>query len=106
MKKLYEVIYMYSSARNMSMFAVILGAFNILSAIVLAIVYLKEFRMGWTFEFAAMIYLLSGAAAMMLLAAGLRSATTDLTTNEDATQEQIRALKKKVEELEAKVKYQ
>lgn len=97
---------MYSNARNMSLFAVILGALNILTAIVLAVVYVKEFRMGWTFEFAATIYLLTGAVAMMLLASGLRSATTDLTTNEDTTQEQIRALKKKVEELEAKVKYQ
>ena len=97
---------MFSTARNMSLFAVILGAFHVLTAIVLAVVYLKEFRMGWTFEFAAMIYLLCGAAAMMLLASGLRSATTDLTANEDATQEQIRALKKRVEELENKVKYQ
>jgi uncharacterized protein YlxW (UPF0749 family) len=100
------VIAMYSNARNMSLFAVILGAFNILTAIVLAFVYLKDFKMGWTFEFAAMIYLLSGAVAMMLLSAGLRSATTDLSANEDSTQEQIRALKKRVEELENKVKYQ
>ena len=49
---------------------------------------------------------LPGEASVMLLASGLRSATTDLTANEDATQEQIRALKKRVEELEAKVKYQ
>ena len=97
---------MYSNARNMSLFAVILGALNILTAIVLAFVYLKDFKMGWTFEFAAMIYLLTSAAGLMLLASGLRSATTDLTTNEDATQNQIRALKKKVEELETKIKYQ
>lgn len=97
---------MYSNARNFSLFAVILGALNILTAIVLAFVYLKDFKMGWTFEFAGMIYLLTSAVGLMLLASGLRSATTDLNVNEDATQEQIRALKKRVEELEAKVKYQ
>lgn len=95
---------MYSSARNMSLFAAILSAFNVLTAIVLAVVYLKEFKLGWTFEFAGMIFLLSNALALALLSAGLRSATTDLNMNEDATQNQIRALKKKVDELEAKVK--
>ena len=97
---------MYSNAKISSMFAVILGAMNMLMAIALAVVFVDDFKMGFAFEFAAIIFLITNGIALLLLSAGLRSATTDLTVNEDATQEQIRALKKRVEELENKVKYQ
>ena len=105
-KILTEVIDMYSNAKISSLFAIILGAMNMLMAIALAIVFVDDFRMGFAFEFAATIFLITNGVALLLLGAGLRSATTDLTVNDDSTQEQIRALKKKVDELEAKVKYQ
>ena len=96
---------MYSNAKISSLFAVILGAMNMLMCIALAVVFVDDFRMGFAFEFAATIFLITNGIALVLLGSGLRSATTDLTVNEDATQEQIRALKKRVEELEAKTKY-
>ena len=105
-KILTEVIDMYSNAKISSLFAIILGAMNMLMAIALAIVFVDDFKMGFAFEFAATIFLITNGVALLLLGAGLRSATTDLTVNDDSTQEQIRALKKKVDELEAKVKYQ
>ena len=97
---------MYSTAKISSMFAVILGALNTLVSIALAVVFVDDFKMGFAFEFAATIFLLTNGVALLLLGSGLRSATTDLTVNDDGTQEQIRALKKRVEELENKVKYQ
>lgn len=97
---------MLSTAKISSMFAVILGALNTLMSIALAVVFVDDFRMGFAFEFAATIFLLTNGVALLLLGGGLRSATTDLSVNEDSTQEQIRALKKRVEELETKVKYQ
>ena len=97
---------MLSTAKISSMFAVILGAMNTLMAIALAVVFVDDFKMGFAFEFAATIFLLTNGVALLLLGSGLRSATTDLSVNEDSTQEQIRALKKRVEELETKVKYQ
>ena len=97
---------MLSTAKISSMFAVILGAMNTLMAIALAVVFVDDFKMGFAFEFAATIFLLTNGVSLLLLSGGLRSATTDLSVNEDSTQEQIRALKKRVEELETKVKYQ
>lgn len=97
---------MLSTAKISSMFAVILGAMNTLMAIALAVVFVDDFKMGFAFEFAATIFLLTNGVALLLLGSGMRSATTDLSVNEDSTQEQIRALKKRVEELENKVKYQ
>ena len=96
---------MYSSARNCSLFAVILGAMNMLMAIALAVVFVDDFKLGFAFEFAATIFLLSNGVALLLLGAGLRSATSDLNVNDDGTQKQIRALKKKIEDLEAKANY-
>ena len=97
---------MFSTAKVSSLFAVILGAMNTLMTIALAIVFVDDFRMGFAFEFAATIFLLTNGVTLLLLGGGLRSATTDLSANEDSTQDQIRALKKRVEELENKVKYQ
>ena len=94
---------MLSTAKISSMFAVILGAMNTLMAIALAVVFVDDFKMGFAFEFAATIFLLTNGVALLLLGSGMRSATTDLSVNEDSTQEQIRALKKRVEELENKV---
>ena len=96
---------MYSTAKISSLFAVILGAMNMLMCIALAVVFVDDFKLGFAFEFAATVFLLTNGVALLLIGGGLRSATTDLTMNDDATQEQIRALKKRVEELEAKVKY-
>lgn len=95
---------MLSTAKISSMFAVILGAMNTLMAIALAVVFVDDFKLGFAFEFAAVIFLLTSGVSLLLLSSGLRSATTDLSINEDSTQEQIRALKKRVEELEAKTK--
>lgn len=93
---------MYSNARILSMFAVILGAINaVMSTLLLLGVDDRNFAVWFT----TIVFYITNAAVLLLLAAGLRSATTDLTVNDEGTQSQIRALKKKVEELEAKVKY-
>ena len=92
---------MYSNARMLSMFAVILGAINaVMSALLMLGVDDRNFA-SW---FTTIVFLITNAAVLLLLAAGLRSTTTDLSVNDEGTQSQIRALKKRVEELEAKTK--
>ncbi|MBQ3251689.1 MAG: hypothetical protein IJB02_00385 [Oscillospiraceae bacterium] len=93
---------MYSNARLLSMFAVILGAINAVMSVLLM---LGTNDMNWTEQFTTVMFLLTNTVVLLLLAAGLRSATTDLTANDESTQSQIRALKKKVDELDAKSKY-
>ena len=93
---------MYSNARILSMFAVILGAINAVMSVLLTLgVDDRNFAVWFT----TIVFLITNAAVLLLLAAGLRSTTTDLNVNDESTQTQIRSLKKRVEELEAKVKY-
>ena len=93
---------MYSTAKLLSIFCVILAVDNIVAALMLLLFFARS-SLGFTTVFTAIMYLVSATGIMALLAAALRSLCADLQAEFDSTSDQIHDLKKQIETLENKL---
>lgn len=90
---------MYNSLRRISLFCLIMSIFHAVGAFLLFF-FLGAKNLGFTFEFSAGVYLVSGAAVLLFSSIALRSLAQDLEMQEDYMMDEIAALKKTVEMLE------
>lgn len=93
---------MYSTAKLLSIFCVILAVANVVAALML-LLYFTRSNLGFTTVFTAIMYLVSATGIMALLAAALRSLCADLQSEFDSTSDQIHDMKKQIEALEKKL---
>lgn len=95
---------MYSSAVRLSTIGIILGAINIF-CVAPILLYLKNLKsLDWPYFFAISIVLVTASLIQLLVSCALRSATQDMSMNDETYMTKITALKKRVDELENKVK--
>ena len=93
---------MYSTAKLLSIFCVILAVANVVAALML-LLYFTRSNLGFTTVFTAIMYLLSATGILTLLTTALRSLCQDLQSEFDSTSEQIHELKKEIDSLEKKL---
>lgn len=93
---------MYSTAKLLSIFCVILAAANVVAALML-LMYFSRSDLGFTTVFTAIMYLVSATGILVLLTTSLRSLCQDLQSEYDSTSEQIHELKKHVDALEKRL---
>lgn len=95
---------MLSTAKNLSTVGIILGIIDLFFSLPL-LMYLRDLNnMSWAYYFSACIVLLAGAAALLLISCALRSAAQEMQMNDETYMSRIIDLKKRVDELEHKVK--
>lgn len=93
---------MYSTAKKLTAVSVILSAFCILTALAAIFVYVPSLKLSLAYEFAVVGFIATAAFGHLALTLSLRSALSDLSVAEEANATQIKALKKRIEELEYK----
>ena len=94
---------MYSTARKLSVLAIILVAVNIVGAI-LTTLYLKGENVGFTNYISLMIYLVTSTALGLTLSVALRNILQDLEVEVGNHNHSIKKLTDRIKELENKVK--
>lgn len=97
---------MYSTAKRLTAIAAIFSAFCVLTALATIFVYVPTLRLSLSYEFAIVGFVATGALCPLALTLSLRSALSDLSIAEESNASQIKALKKRLEELEYKVNQQ
>ena len=100
----YEVILMYTGASKLATTSIVLGAINIFCVLPVLLYISNHSKMPWSYAFAASLALLASAVALILTACALRSAAQDLNMNDETYIIKINDLKKRVDELEIRVK--
>lgn len=95
---------MYTTAKKLSVFCVILGAIHAFMGLALMIF---ASAMGLTFfeMFALIFYILTSATIFIILVCALRSLCSDLEYTEEINATHYVEMKKQVDELEYRVKH-
>ena len=94
---------MYSLTKGLSSFSVILAVIHIITGVSI-LIYATAFHLEFAFYFAISLYILAGSVGFTALAWGLRNLCIDLNLEyEDKTNSYL-DLKKRIDELEHKVK--
>ena len=94
---------MYSLTKRLATFAVILAVVLTLTGISL-LIYAQSFMIELALLIAIGFYVVSSFLAFIALSCGLRSLCSDLDITYESTTREYLALKKRIEELEGKVK--
>lgn len=93
---------MYSTAKLLSIFCVILAVVNVVGAIML-LLYFTRNSFDFVTVFTCTMYALSATGVLVLLTVALRSLCADLQSEYDSTAEQIHDMKKHITALEKKL---
>ena len=93
---------MYSTAKLLSIFCVILAVANVVAAIML-LLYFTRNSFDFVTVFTATMYFISATGVLTLLTTALRSLCADLQSEYDSTAEQLHDLKKQITALEKKL---
>ena len=94
---------MFSTAKKLSVFGVILCCLNALGAILL-LCSLPALDLNFTLIFSIMLYAITAAACTVLLVISLRSLCQDLDLNYENNSQHLHDMQKKIEELDARTK--
>lgn len=94
---------MFSTAKKMTVFGVILSLFSAVGAILL-LCSLPAINLNFTLFFSIMLLVVTAVASIVLLVFGLRSLCQDLDLYYENTSERLHDMQKKIEELDARTK--
>ena len=95
---------MYSTAIRLSAFGIVLSAINIF-CVAPILMFLKSIKtLPWAYFFAISIVMITAALALLMISIALRGAAQDMNMNDETYMTKITELKKRVDELENKVK--
>ena len=94
---------MYSTARKIVVFGVIIGMMNAIGAILL-LCCLPALGINFTLNFSIILYVITSFAVLILLVFGVRSLCQDLDLNYEKDNLRFRDLQKKIDALEAQIK--
>lgn len=94
---------MFSTAKTLSIFSVILSAISVISAILLLFC-ISSLHLGFTVEFCIIVYVIAAVAGSLLMTISLRSLCQDLDLNYENTAQRLHDMQKKINELECQIK--
>ena len=90
---------MFSTAKTISIFSIILAVINILGVVMLTLM-LLTYDFGFSIEFCVVIYLLTATVSTLLVTLSLRSMCQDLLLNHESTSRKLRELENRCKVIE------
>lgn len=94
---------MFSTAKTISIFSIILAAINVLGVAMLTLL-LLTYDFGFSIEFCIIVYLATSTLATLLVTLSLRSMCHDLLLNHESTSHKLRQIENRFKDIEKQIK--